>query len=143
MFFAKILIFAASIGAFYVTGKIVHEMNYATNDYIYGFITWVPALSAGAFTGFILYQVFVVKKSPMNIFSDTVSTVKNISDSVSSSIDEIDAPYYALAEKELNEGKRNEGLWSQALVKAEGNDNKRKSEYIKMRVKQLKRTANI
>ena len=143
MLFAKIAIFVVSFGAFIATAKIMYEINHVSNDLLHGLINWIPSLSIGAATAFILFQVFVVKKSPLNILSDMVSTVQNATDSVLSTINEKDAPYYAIAEQEINEGKRDEGLWSQALVKAEGNENKRKTEYIKMRVKQLKRTTNI
>ena len=45
--------------------------------------------------------------------------------------------YYEQAEKELNDGTFDKGLWAKALVKAKGNEVLRKPEYIKLRAKQL------
>jgi len=45
--------------------------------------------------------------------------------------------YYAIAEQEITDNVYDKGLWSKALVNADGNESKRKSEYIKLRVKQL------
>jgi D-alanyl-D-alanine carboxypeptidase len=47
---------------------------------------------------------------------------------------------YAKAEEEYDSGKINKGLWSQALVKAKGDEKLRKIEYMKLRVKHLKRS---
>lgn len=141
MFFAKLIIFSVSFGAFIVTAKIMYEINHVSNGLLHGLINWIPSLSAGGATGYVLYQIIIANKNPLNILSDAVSMVKNISDSVSSCVCENEAPLYAQAEKEINDGKRNDGLWSQALVIAEGNEVKRKAEYIKLRVKQLKRTT--
>ena len=79
-------------------------------------------------------------KSPLNAVSNAVVVMKNASVSVVSLINEHDSQFYAIAESEINSGKLNQGLWSQALVKADGNENKRKSEYIKLRVMELKRS---
>ena len=49
------------------------------------------------------------------------------------------SPYYADAEEEADNGTYDKGLWSQALVKAGGDESKRKIMYIQLRVAQLKR----
>ncbi len=57
-------------------------------------------------------------------------------------IDDSDnADLYAIAEEEYDREEMDKGLWSQALVKAKGDDNLRKVEYIKLRVRQLKKQA--
>jgi len=48
--------------------------------------------------------------------------------------------YYGPAEQEMNNGTVDEGLWSKALVKAKGNEDRRKAEYIKLRAKQLQKS---
>jgi len=55
-------------------------------------------------------------------------------------IQEDDTPLYVEADKEIQSNNVEPGLWSKALVKANGNENKQKALYIKMRVKQLKNT---
>lgn len=106
----------------------------------FSLLIFLTALCISSFVARFLYKYYLVKNSnPLNIVSNTVSAVKDMTDSVSSKINERDTPYYALAEHEINAGKIDQGLWSQALVKADGNENKRKSEYIKLRVMQLKR----
>jgi len=47
--------------------------------------------------------------------------------------------YYGQAEQEINDGTFNKGLWAKALTKANGNEDRRKAEYIKLRVKQLQK----
>ncbi len=49
------------------------------------------------------------------------------------------ADLYAIAEKEVDGNQINSGFWSKALVKANGNEELRKVEYIKLRVAQLKK----
>lgn len=45
---------------------------------------------------------------------------------------------YAMAETEVNEGRQDMELWAKALIKAKGNEELRKVEYMKLRVLQLK-----
>ena len=54
-------------------------------------------------------------------------------------VNEDDSNYYAIAEQEIHDDVINKGLWSQALVAADGDESKRKIEYMKLRVKQLKK----
>jgi hypothetical protein len=62
-----------------------------------------------------------------------------IAEKISSLVDDKDLELYAIAEQEIKDDVINNGLWSQALVKAKGDENLRKVEYIKLRVKQLKK----
>ena len=52
-------------------------------------------------------------------------------------LEQPDPQYYALAEQEINDGTFDKGLWAKALVNANGKEEQRKIEYMKMRVKQL------
>lgn len=45
--------------------------------------------------------------------------------------------YYGKAEEEIINGNIDKNLWSLALVKSKGDENMRKSVYIKLRAKQL------
>ena len=94
------------------------------------------------FTG-IIFMIFTYKyfkkKSIKETIADAVSYVKTTSEDISSLVDDKDAKFYAIAEQELKDDVINNGLWSQALVKANGDENLRKIEYMKLRVKQLKK----
>ena len=50
-----------------------------------------------------------------------------------------DETAYSSAESEADSGTYDKGLWSKALVNAKGNEELRKTEYMKLRVKQLER----
>ena len=71
--------------------------------------------------------------------ADIVTYIKSTTEDISSLVDNKDSKFYAISEKEIDEGKIDDGLWSQALVKAKGDENLRKIEYMKLRVKQLKK----
>ena len=116
-------------------------------------ITGIGLVHAGGnpsvLTGFVCFIVAVIativtfnsfpKKSVKQSFADSVLFVKDTSNEISSMVDKDDSELYAIAENEIDEGVINRGLWSQALVAAEGNESKRKIEYMKLRVKQLKK----
>ena len=73
-------------------------------------------------------------KSGREMTLNVLNTVKDIH----ANLELKDADLYAVAEKEYESGQINQGLWSQALVKAKGNEALRKVEYMKLRVMQLK-----
>lgn len=80
-------------------------------------------------------------KSAATIASDTIGAVKDIRENIESSVEGKYAELYAKAEEEYDNGEIDKGLWSQALVKAKGDEKLRKVEYMKLRAKQLKKTA--
>ena len=51
----------------------------------------------------------------------------------------VDTKYYAVAEKEIESGNIDAGLWAKSLVNTKGNESLRKVEYIKLRAKQLQK----
>ncbi len=65
--------------------------------------------------------------------------IKKAKNKFSSLVSEKDSDFYAIAEKEVNDENTVQGIWSLALVNAQGNENLRKIEYMKLRAKQLKR----
>tara|TARA_B100001123_G_C14608499_1_gene748867 strand:+ start:115 stop:513 length:399 start_codon:yes stop_codon:yes gene_type:complete len=50
---------------------------------------------------------------------------------------EIDNKYFEQANKEIEEGSQNQGLWLKSLSLVEGDENKQKSLYIKLRALEL------
>ena len=78
-------------------------------------------------------------KKPADFAAETVASYKKAKNAIETVVDLDDADLYALAEKEVLDGKADPGLWSRALVKANGQENLRKTEYMKLRVTQLKR----
>ena len=77
-------------------------------------------------------ELMMKLKGPMN---ELIKKLKEYID------DSDNADLYAIAEEEYDREEMDKGLWSQALVKAKGDDNLRKVEYIKLRVRQLKKQA--
>ena len=73
--------------------------------------------------------------------SSAIGTVKDIKDGIEFNLEQKSADLYAQAEEEYNNGEIDKGLWSQALIKAKGDENLRKVEYMKLRVKQLKKNT--
>jgi len=64
-----------------------------------------------------------------------------ISDKITRASNESNLEYYGQAEQEINDVTFNKGLWAKALTKANGNEDRRKAEYIKLRVKQLQKES--
>ena len=93
----------------------------------------------------IIFFVAIIKLSKnengTKLVSSAISTVKEIKDKIEFSIEEKSADLYAQAEDEYNNGEIHKGLWSQALIKANGDENLRKVEYMKLRAKQLTKNA--
>jgi hypothetical protein len=93
-------------------------------------ITWLIT-----FICFVISFITVkAGKSSGEMASNALDSVKGIQ----ANIELKDANLYAIAEKEYEDGQINQGLWSQALVKAKGDETLRKVEYMKLRVMQLK-----
>jgi len=97
------------------------------------------AIFIGIISIVFTYKYFNDNKSIKETIADGVSYVKTTTEDISSLVDNKDAEFYAIAEQEIKDDVINNGLWSQALVKAKGDENLRKIEYMKLRVKQLKK----
>lgn len=87
----------------------------------------------GAIVIYLVYQKTSKDESIQKSLADVVSYIK----SINTLADEIDPQLYAIAEEEVDNGKMDKGLWSQALIHAKGDESLRKVEYMKLRAKQL------
>ncbi len=88
----------------------------------------------------IIAAIFIFKKlTKGNSMSDTIVESISATKEISSRVEEKDADFYVIAEEEINKGQINKSLWSQALVKANGKEELRKVEYMKLRAKQLRK----
>lgn len=71
--------------------------------------------------------------------ANALAYAKTTTEEISSLVEDKDSKFYAIAEQEIIDNVIDAGLWSQSLVKAKGNENLRKVEYMKLRVKQLRK----
>lgn len=82
-----------------------------------------------------------IKDGSISAIASTVSQINELKSEVGDRInqtDEItDDRFYAIAEEEVDQGSYDRGLWSKALICANGNESMRKIEYMKLRVNQL------
>ena len=140
MKFFKALVFAVipwyPIALFisYVTYDVM-QINYAISD-------GVALIGSSIISIFIFSSLYKERNiSLMSTMSTTISAVKDIKDSIEFDLEEKSADFYAKAEEEYDKGEVNKGLWSQAFIKSKGDESLRKLEYMKLRVKQLKKNT--
>jgi hypothetical protein len=75
-----------------------------------------------------------------DVVAETARKYQAVTEEVGARLqDDADAQYYAIAEAEVDAGKADPGLWSQALIAAKGVEAMRKVEYLKLRARQLRR----
>jgi hypothetical protein len=87
----------------------------------------------------ISFKTLKIKLTTKEAIVNAILYMKFTCEEVFSLVNDKDAEFYAIAEQEIKDNVINNGLWSQALVKAKGDEKYRKVEYIKLRVKQLKK----
>lgn len=80
-------------------------------------------------------------KSAADIVADAMEKVSDAKEAVEMRVQAHSPDLLAQAEREVESGQIDAGLWSQALVKAKGNEQLRKVEYMKLRAKQLKKQS--
>lgn len=100
------------------------------------------AWTFGIIFGLITFYISFKKLNGISVkesIADGIAYIKSTAEDISSLVDDRDSKFYSISEKEIDEGIIDDGLWSQALVKAKGDENLRKIEYMKLRVKQLKK----
>lgn len=90
---------------------------------------------------FIMWKIFYYKifknlKTAKEYFINLSTFTKDIINYTDISSE--NTKYYNIAEQEINTNNVDKGLWALSLVKSKGNEELRKAEYIKLRVKQLK-----
>jgi len=127
-----IISIAIGVAVWFGSASLVWEMSHNKP------IAWIIGILFGVFAIVVSFKKFG-GTSVKETIADGVSYVKTTSEDISSLVDDKDAEFYALAEQEIKDDVINNGLWSQALVKAKGDENLRKIEYMKLRVKQLKK----
>lgn len=80
--------------------------------------------------------VFLISMKFLTISGrDLVSRLVFVVQDVNNNVKQRKSILYAQAEEEFDKGEIDKGLWSQALVKANGDEKLRKVEYMKLRVK--------
>lgn len=102
------------------------------------------ALVATSVISLIIFFISINKlsnESGTTLASSAIGAVRDVKDGIEFNIEQKSANLYAQAEEEYNSGEIDKGLWSQALIKAKGDENLRKVEYMKLRAKQLKKYA--
>ncbi len=113
---------------FAITAGIMGLLGYSGHDMEQG------GASIAVFIAILVFITSVVQN-----FKSIIVDAKDTTDELTSLVNTGDEDLYAIAEKEVNQKNTKQGLWSQALVNAKGDENLRKVEYMKLRVKQLKR----
>lgn len=102
----------------------------------------VDAISIGLALVVTMAAYVYLSGGPTKLIANAASGIAETKDEIAARLEEVDADYYATSEREVNENRTDPELWSQALVKAKGNEALRKVEYMKLRVKQLKRASS-
>jgi len=125
---------AIAIAAFFAFGISLQGMG------MKGDLILIPACIAGVIVFIVCLTTINVEMTGTSIASGAIGAVKDMKENIESNLDAKQAYLYAKAEEEYDSGKINKGLWSQALVKAKGDEKLRKIEYMKLRVKHLKRS---
>lgn len=107
-------------------------------------LSWIAGVSVGLSAAWLIFHRLYDKSNAraVDVLSGAAQAVKRSKDQILKGSSESDSDLYAIADSELNSGNMDKGAWAIALVNADGNEEKRKSEYLKLRVKQLKQIAN-
>lgn len=133
MKFIKALIFAAV--PWYPIGWVIYEVTGEEG----------LALVITSIVSIVVFFIAIKKlgsgESDSAILSNVFGAIKDMKDGVEFNLEQKSADLYAQAEEEYNNGQIDKGLWSQALIKAKGKEGLRKVEFMKLRVKQLKKNA--
>ena len=133
MKFVKSIIFAAV--PWYPIGRAIYEATRSDA------LAIIIASSISLIIFFILMNKLSSNQDSTKMASTAIGVIKDIKDEIEFNLEEKSANLYAQAEEEYNNGKIDKGLWSQALIKAKGDENLRKVEYMKLRAKQLKKDS--
>ena len=127
-----------AVVAFFAVGFSLDEFTRMRGDDI---TIW--AIIAGVIALVISLYKIKTGKAGSTLASDALGAIKDVKETIESNIDSKQAEFFSIAEQEYEDGEIDKGLWSQALVKAKGDENLRKVEYMKLRAKQLKRSNKI
>lgn len=133
MKFIKAFILAAI--PWFPIGSLIHDKT-RNEDLAFGISAFISLIIF-----FVLMKVLKDDRSGTRIASGALGAVKDIKDKIELDLDQKTSHLLAQAEEEINTGTYDKGLWSQALIKAKGDENLRKVEYMKLRARQLKKSA--
>ena len=124
----KTLIFITClILGFIIWVKVFPESLFSPR-FIHSSVNWgVLILGLTVIGGIIRFIVYLFKRTRYKISEASIRS------------EEQSLEYYTVAEQEITDNTYDKGLWSKALVEAKGNEDLRKVEYMKLRVKQLQR----
>jgi hypothetical protein len=86
---------------------------------------------------FILLRKWL-KSSPWRVIPQAVRSAAKMKDKMMFDLSDQDAEWFAAAEEELVSGNIDKATWARALVKAGGNEEKRRVDYILLRVKKMR-----
>lgn len=132
MKFIKAILFAAI--PWYPIGWAIYEMTGESE----------LALISTSIMSIVIFVIVINRsenESGADLASRAVGAVQDLKDRIEFNLEQKSANLYAQAEEEYNGGVIDKGLWSQAFIKAKGDENMRKVEYMKLRAKQLKKKA--
>jgi len=101
--------------------------------------------TAYGIAGLLVFLVVVVvllrkcfKSRPWRLIPQAVRSAAIMKDKMLFDLSDQDAEWFAGAEEELVSGNIDKATWARALVKAGGNEEKRRGDYILLRVKKLR-----
>ena len=110
-------------------------------------IALIASLILGAVIIFGVKLLLITKtprelaKDSKNLIQETKKTGSNIYKNLlrtdNQKLQDIDDELFTIANKEVEASLQNEGMWVKSLILAEGDESKQKTEYIKLRVRQL------
>jgi hypothetical protein len=101
---------------------------------------WITGMVTLAVVALILLRK-LIQSRPWRAIPGAVRSTVKMKDKMAFDLSDEDGEWFAAAEEEITSGNVEKATWSRALVKAGGNEDKRKAEYILLRVKKL-RMAN-
>ena len=129
-----LLAIAAFIAFGYVCGYVAYELNSDDEMVIIIFVTVGSLAAWGVYSSIQL----LTREKVRAAISKTSHSIRETKQFVQSGLSEEGAlDSYAQAEQEVESKTYDKGLWSKALIEADGDESKRKIVYMKLRAKQL------
>ena len=80
----------------------------------------------------------LVRSRPLRLLPLAARSATKTKDQMAFDCSDPDAEFFAAAEEEMISGNHDKATWAQALVKANGNEEKRRAAYIVLRVKRMR-----
>ena len=80
----------------------------------------------------------LVRSRPLRLLPLAARSATKTKDQMAFDCSDPDAEFFAAAEEEMISGNHDKATWAQALVKANGNEEKRRAAYIVLRVRRMR-----